>query len=760
MSRLAGLLLTVVLFFGNAPAQAGPAGVSITIVEKKSGKPAAGSPVRIDGSPDILVTDENGRLFVKRLSAGRHTLEVIDPDYQPFDATFEVEPGKKTDLIFALDSKESEEAEEIVISATRETQNVSETRLEMSEVRKVAGTQGDLVKIVQSLPGVARGYAFGTSSGAGIVVRGAAPEDSRVMLDGHEIPLLYHFGGLKSVLNSDLLESIDFLPGGFGAEFGDAIGGVVKVDTRRSSPRRYDGYVEIGMLDAGFYVEGPLGEDAGFVAAARRSTVDIWLPHVLPSDLGLELTVAPVYYDYQAKLDWSPLAEGRLSLLVFGSHDEMKFLLNKPPSGDPSLRGDMSMWVDFHRAILKWLQAPTERVNLKLSVAAGLDRARVGMGIDRYMNISVPSLELRTEVLWDLSDGLRLAAGLEGGMADFRASMSIPRPPKEGELPSKFFTQQLLRGEESIFTGSSSAHLQAEVKPLSSLWLTAGLRADWYGPPLWDFSTSPRFGARWSPRQGTVLKAAAGLYQQAPQPDELSDVIGNPDLILERAWHYTLGLEQVMPWRMKLEVETFVKTVDRLVVPEESEKIYSNRGIGRINGLEVLLRRDAPESVFGWVAYTLMRSRRRDGPGEPWRLFDFDQTHILTVVLGWRLSTGPASPHHAYRQGWELGLRFQLVSGNPYTPVVDVVFDADYDTYQWVPGEPNSKRLPLFHQLDLRVDYTWAFEYWALSVFLDVQNVYDHRAAEAVRYNYDATEQAYIEGLPILPFLGIRGAFL
>ncbi|RME29377.1 MAG: hypothetical protein D6806_01525 [Deltaproteobacteria bacterium] len=99
------------------------------------------------------------------------------------------------------------------------------------------------------------------------------------------------------------------------------------------------------------------------------------------------------------------------------------------------------------------------------------------------------------------------------------------------------------------------------------------------------------------------------------------------------------------------------------------------------------------------------------------------------------------------------------MSRNRYTPVVGSVFDADYDLYQRIPGEPNSMRLPLFHQLDLRADYTWAFESWALSVFLDVQNIYNHRAAEAVRYNYDATRQTYVEGLPVLPYLGIKGSF-
>jgi len=44
-------------------------------------------------------------------------------------------------------------------------------------------------------------------------VRGANPADSAVFIDGVEIPLLYHFGGLISVVNPNMLERIDFYSG-------------------------------------------------------------------------------------------------------------------------------------------------------------------------------------------------------------------------------------------------------------------------------------------------------------------------------------------------------------------------------------------------------------------------------------------------------------------------------------------------------------------------------------------------------------------
>ena len=48
--------------------------------------------------------------------------------------------------------------------------------------------------------------------------------------------------------------------------------------------------------------------------------------------------------------------------------------------------------------------------------------------------------------------------------------------------------------------------------------------------------------------------------------------------------------------------------------------------------------REVADHVFGWVAYTIMRSERRNDDASDWRLFDYDQTHILTVASSVKLT--------------------------------------------------------------------------------------------------------------------------
>jgi hypothetical protein len=170
-----------------------------------------------------------------------------------------------------------------------------------------------------------------------------------------------------------------------------------------------------------------------------------------------------------------------------------------------------------------------------------------------------------------------------------------------------------------------------------------------------------------------------------------------------------------------------------------------NEGTDRIWGAELSARFQPSERTFGYVAYTLSRSERRSGD-ESWRLFDRDQTHVLSAVASQRLGAG-----------WELGARFRYVTGSPTTPVVAAVYDARVGQYRPVYGPLNSERQAAFHQLDVRVEKQWKVSDLDLAVYLEVLNAYNARNPEGTRYSYDYSQQETVSGLPVLPNLGVRG---
>src|SRR5262249_51957634 len=149
---------------------------------------------------------------------------------------------------------------------------------------------------------------------------------------------------------------------------------------------------------------------------------------------------------------------------------------------------------------------------------------------------------------------------------------------------------------------------------------------------------------------------------------------------------------------LHIEVEGFYKELWDLVVrgehPDDPKLV--NDGIGRVYGGELLIRQSLARNFFGWVSYTLSQSERRDHRDTAWRTFQFDQTHILTIIAS-----------YIFRRGYQLGLRFRYVTGNPYTPIVGAYYDGTLDRYAPLWGSVYSGRIDSFNQLDLRLDKAW-----------------------------------------------------
>jgi hypothetical protein len=268
---------------------------------------------------------------------------------------------------------------------------------------------------------------------------------------------------------------------------------------------------------------------------------------------------------------------------------------------------------------------------------------------------------------------------------------------------------------------------------------------------------TPRLSARWEISEELALMAGLGMYSEGARNGDAARPFGNPAVLPERAWQATLGVEVRPLPGVFLSLETFYKSLRDLIVRTSAletvngvtrPQLLDNAGTGRVFGLELLLRKELTERFFGWIAYTLSRSDRIDRPGEPRRLFDFDQTHNLTVIASYRFSSN-----------WQLGGRLRIISGNPDTPVIGSRYLANFDAYLPIYGPTNSQRVPTFHQLDVRLDRTWTFDSWMLDAYVDVLNAYNHRSIEGSVYSYDFSQHAYFEGLPIIPTLGLKGSF-
>lgn len=699
-------------------------------------------------APKATLTDEAGAFVFDDLPAGSYRVRVEGEGLAPMEANEEVAAGEETALTYRLASAEEEGddggafvARAVVDPPPRE---VTRRTIPREALTRIPGTRGDALRAVELMPGVGR-PPF--ASGA-LIVRGSSPGDSEVLLEGVPVPLLYHFGGLTSFFNSRLLERIDFYPGNFSARYGRRTGGILDVGVRDPATDRFHGVAEVGVIDASVLAEGPITDELSVGAAVRRSIIDLVFTSLF-EDSDLQITNAPVYYDYQLVGSWRPNPRDEVRLLIYGSADSLKLIFDEGASEDPDIRGGAALATRFHNHQLQWHHEYSDRARHDVNLAVGPTRLDMNLGSDLFFYADTIDTSLRSEWRFQLAPKVELITGADVRVIPYHIRYKGPQPRQtEGENATADPA-----GEEGIDIDLRGTVVRpalfAELGlDLGDLRVVLGGRGDYFSE-LDAYVFDPRLAGHYRITDRFKLKAGVGLFSQPPEFQESNEEIGNPELDPIRSLHVSAGGDYEIDTGVEVGVEGFYKSLwDRPVgtvggVPP----FFVSEGIGRIYGMEVSGRiQPQGRKYFGYLSYTLSRSERRDYPDAEWRLFDYDQTHIFTAAYV-----------HQLPRNWELGGTLRLVSGNPYTPLPGASNDLYAGVYTPLPGAVNSERSPLFNRLDVRVEKKWVFDAWRLAVFLDVQNAYNARNEEGLVYNFDYTESTEINGLPIIPALGIRG---
>jgi outer membrane receptor for ferrienterochelin and colicin len=611
------------------------------------------------------------------------------------------------------------------------------------ELATVPGTQGDAVKAVQNLPGVAR------TNDDTVVMRGIG--GAQVFVNGHPVQSAFHFAGLRSTIGNGMIESLEVTPGNYDSRYGGALSGIIDIQTRRPRTDGVHGYGQVDLFDASAFIESGVGDNGALALGARRSYIDGVLGLVLSGEAKETFQTAPRYYDFQGTYDWKA-GKNRFRLNAFGARDEIVLLLQEPDEGDPAFRGRLSALSQWFTTQALW----DHRMSEDTQLSAGLSYLRGGseqyLGQDFRLKFSSNIVTWRTDFSHRMAPWVTARAGLDLHFEQIDFDVFLPPPPKEGQPPPSLSTQESLRAEGDAVGFQPAAYAALDLK-LGPVMLVPAVRVEHFSRVNeigGEVIAQPRVDARWAVTPQTAIKGGVGVYTDAPDIDESNEVFGNPDIEPQRATHYSLGVEQRLSRVLSVDVTGFYQDLYHQISPVEDPAIkYDNGGKGRVYGGEFLLKHDPSSRFYGWIAYTLLRSERKDSGDPNYRIYDLDQTHNINIVGQYRLTPR-----------WELGARYRYVSGDPSTPVVDAVYDSDADVYSPVYGRTNSDRNSSFQQLDIRVDRHWTYNTWKLTAYLDIQNVLNRENAEGdPSYNFNYRESKSAAGLPILPSFGLKGEF-
>ncbi|MDC0668566.1 TonB-dependent receptor [Nannocystis radixulma] len=649
--------------------------------------------------------------------------------------------------------------------------SATSTRLSPEEIANLPGSQGDPLRALQNLPGVAR-----VPGGLGLLIlRGAAPNQSQVFFGEHPLPRAFHIPGLASVVQPGVLQGLEYVPGNFSSHYGNAVGGLVHLTPRVGRRDGVHGHAKLDITSAGALVEGPFGKGGSVLLAAQTGYLDLVL-RSLPDDATGGDVVSPRYHDYQFIIDHPAGRNATITARLLGAKDTLNLFYG----GFGGVREVLiSMQNGFHRVDLAYRKrhGPWDFL---LAPAVRLDRTINENDTYQRRRGDVVGL-LRAEASVRPVKPLHITLGLDTQLDRYTTQLNISyieRPVDEsgrGLLTTTglYLSSQLDVGRFAIIAGARfNAFTGAENHALTF---------------------DPRVLLRYTPHPRVRIQLAAGLYSQpslrrsivstgfiSPDSSRPTDFSFFPAVVLPgalrfldpqlefeptgrigamRATQYSANLHLDITDSLDLEATLFYRQIRGGLPPLPPEFLLPQPGppqnesaaltIGSAtHGVEVMLRHDLTARLYGWLAYTWMRSTAHitfaDHVDRP--PADFDQRHNLVMLVGYKLP-----------RRWSIAARFRLVSGLPYTPYVGSIEGVQGVTP--IVGGTNSARMPVFHQLDLRIDRTWILHRCIIAAYLDVQNLYNRQNAEGVLYSATYASTRAAVGVPILPILGFKVSF-
>jgi hypothetical protein len=684
--------------------------VSGRLLAKATQAPIVGASVADDAR---TLADTNARgAFDVALPCGRHRLTVLAAGFQPLAADVDVCGADATSLTWRLTPDGAHTRHETIVRAKPVQPTM---RLTKEELTQTAGTMGDPLRALESLPGVAT-VAWPAPIYA---VRGSNPGNTGFFLDNIRVPALFHLALGPSVIHPYFFESLQFFPGGYPAQYGRYVAGIVAADTRAAATDGVHSSIDVRLFDAGALVSAPLPGNGGIAVAARYSYTGE-LISLLDQDIHL------AYWDYQVRVD-RRVGPVQLTLLAFGSHDQ---LIPGRTSGLPS-RNEAD--IDFHRVGLR-ASVPVLGGRLQGSVALGSDRTRAPI-LDAYP-ITVATITAAPRLAFLRSfRGADVAAGFDGDITRYEPLVLGTLQPQD--------TSDL--GERRVAT-LLAGYVSATLRPHSRVEVTPELRFDSYAVAgAYAHDLGPRLAARVGVRDDTAIRVGGGRFTQLPSlPLQIpgADGFGLSLLGLQSSWQGSVGVETSHFAGFELTATGYYQryrlTDLRDPSPSSPDPLADDFLINRdavSYGLELLVRRPATQRLFGWLSYTLSNNLRSYGGGAVGPS-DWDQRHVVNLVVGYRWGRTT------------LGGRVHYNTGRPY------VF---FSSAAAVPQE-YVQRLPPFYQLDLRIDRHVYFDKFQLDLYAELVNATLTPQVYALEVDGDGSINQKSFRL-VLPSIGVRAEF-
>lgn len=711
------------------------------VIDKSTRQPLEFVNVLVVGLGIGASTDANGNFLITQVPPGIYRLQASFLGYKT-ELTPEYRVNHVTPYVQIELEEENASLNEVIVTASP-FQKVPESPVSLrviglQEIEKAPGANRDISKVVQNYPGVAFspiGYRND------LIVRGGGPSENRFYLDGVEIPNINHFstqgasGGPVGLIDADLIRSVKFYSGAFPADKGNALSSVLDFSLRDGDMERNSLKATLGASEVSLSSNGHIGNKTSYLVSVRQSYLQ-----ALFKILGLPFL--PAYTDASFKIKTRFDSHNELTLLGLGGIDRMKlnlgiegedaeYMLSYLPEINQETYTVGGVYRHYSQRHVQSIVLSQSYLNNRNVKYRDNDESS-----EENLTLRLGSIEQETK--------LRMENTSSWSVWKVKAGFDLNYSRYKSNEYRKVFTNALreydYHTDLSLWRWGMFASVDYAA-PDKSFTASMGVRTDGNNysdkmKELWR-QLSPRLSVSYRLIEGLTLSGHVGLYYQLPSYTALG-FKGEEGEYVNRHLDYisvsqeSLGLSWTPNENMELSVEGFYKLYGHMPFSLSDQIPLSCKGndYGTI-GNEALSSEAkgcsyGVELMFKWLltqklnlssSLTIFKSEFKDGEQGSYVPSAWDNRFILNM-----------SGTYNFPKHWSLGAKVSCIGGSPYTPydveksslveAWNVQGRAYYDYSRY-----NQERLPVFGQLDVRVDKTFYLKKCMLGFYLDIQNI-------------------------------------
>lgn len=672
-------------------------------VVDESQDPVALCQVRIEGQPFGTTASLDGQY---KLSFQTADSVVVVYSMIGYETRKRVLKKPKGNLTLNIVMRESgKEMAEVTVAETRR-QMGSMQELNKKDLKRMPSTSGNAV---EELVATQAGVSTHNELSSQYNVRGGSFDENCVYINGVEIyrPMLISSGQQEglSVINSDMVEKINFSAGGFEAKYGDKMSSVL--DITYGHPERLESSVTASLLGASVYV-GYGNKKFSFSNGFRYKTNQYML-----GSLETKGEYKPNFLDYQAYMRWTPTKDWTFDAIVYINRNNYNFTPTDRETNFGTLEDVKTFKVYFDgkeedqfRTLFGTIRAARrlgKSGSISLTASAFNNREKetydiqgqywlnetngdeqLGVGsymehARNYLYTSVQSMKLAYDLR---KGGHQMQAGLgwkhekvreNSNEWEYRDSSGYSVPHTGNDLQVIYN----MRAKNTVDANHLELYAQDTYRKETGagiLSLNYGLRLSYWGwNKEWLFSPRASIGFVPSSNDNFTFRLALGLYNQRPFYKELRDTItiaGNTTVQLnrniksQRSFQVVAGMEykfKIAQRPFKFTTEAYYKAqwklnpynVDNLKI------VYygNNCATGYVVGADFKLYGEFVPGTDSWISFGMMKaSMNLNGKTIPQPT---DQRYNINLFF---------TDYFPGTTRWKLSLKASFAGGLPFGP--------------------------------------------------------------------------------------------